>query len=100
MSVTDEDFGGDRRNGVRRPPPAAQRGEANWARLNLFSSPLNVALTLGCLIFVVCAVPLLIRFFLFGAVWSVPDRDACVRSAASGACLPFLRAWFYYVIFV
>ena len=99
MSVTDEDFGGDRRNGVRRPPPAAQRGAANWARRNLFSSPLNVALTLGCLIFVIWAVPPLIRFFLFDAVWSGTDRDACIRSAAAGACWAFLRAWFSYFIY-
>jgi len=99
MSATDDDFSGYRRNGVRRPPPAAQRGAADWARRNLFSSPLNVALTLGCLILVIWAAPPLIRFFLLDAVWSGTDRDACVKSAASGACWAFVRAWFSYFIY-
>src|ERR1700728_3061476 len=99
MSVTDDDFGSYRRNGERGPPPPAQRGVADWARRNLFSSPLNAALTLGCLILVIWAGPPLIRFFLLDAVWSGADRDACVKSAASGACCAFVRAWLSYFIY-
>src|ERR1700691_5885882 len=99
MSATDKYFGGYRRNGVRRPPPAAQRGAADWARRNLFSSPLNAALTLGCLILIIWAAPPLIRFFLLDAVWSGTDRDVCIKSAASGACWAFVRAWFSYFIY-
>jgi general L-amino acid transport system permease protein len=99
MSVTDDDFGSYRQNGERRPPPPAQLGVADWARRNLFSSPLNAALTLGCLILVIWAAPPLIRFFLLDAVWSGTDRDACVKSAASGACWAFVRAWFSYFVY-
>jgi general L-amino acid transport system permease protein len=99
MSVTDDDFGSYRRNGERGPPPPAQRGVADWARRNLFSSPLNAALTLGCLILVIWAGPPLIRFFLLDAVWSGADRDACVKSVASGACWAFVRAWFSYFVY-
>jgi len=99
MSATDDDFADYRRIGARRPPPAASRGAADWARQNLFSSPLNAVLTIGCLILVIWAAPPLIRFFLLDAVWSGTDRDACVKSAASGACWAFVRAWFSYFIY-
>jgi general L-amino acid transport system permease protein len=99
MSVTDDDFASYRGNGVRRPPPPTSRGAADWARRNLFSSPLNAALTLGCLILVIWAAPPLIRFFLLHAVWSGTDRDPCVKSAASGACWAFVRAWFSYFVY-
>src|ERR1700685_3244899 len=100
MSVTDDNFGTYRRNGVQRPPPPTSRGAADWARRNLFSSPLNAALTLGCLILVIWAAPPLIRFFLLDAVWSGTDRDVCIKSAASGAGWAFVRAWFSYFTYV
>jgi general L-amino acid transport system permease protein len=99
MSVTDDDFASYRRNGVRRAPPPTSRGAADWARRNLFSSPLNAALTVGCLILAIWAAPPLIRFFLLDAVWSGTDRDACIKSAASGACWAFVRAWFSYFVY-
>jgi general L-amino acid transport system permease protein len=99
MSVTDDDFASDRRNGALRAPPPTSRGAADWARRNLFSSPLNAALTVGCLILAIWAAPPLIRFFLLDAVWSGTDRDACIKSAASGACWAFVRAWFSYFVY-
>ena len=97
--MTDDDFASYRGTGVRRPPPPTSGGAADWARRNLFSSPLNVALTLGCLILVIWAAPPLIRFFLLDAVWSGTNRDACVKSAALGACWAFVRAWFSYFVY-
>ena len=97
--MTDDDFASYRGTGVRRPPPPTSAGAADWARRNLFSSPLNVALTLGCLILVIWAAPPLIRFFLLDAVWSGTNRDACVKSAALGACWAFVRAWFSYFVY-
>ena len=99
MSATDDDFSDDRRNDVQRRPAAVPRGPANWMRQNLLSSPLNVALTLGCLLLAGWAVPPLLRFFLVDAIWSGADRDACIKSATSGACWALVRVWFSYFVY-
>jgi general L-amino acid transport system permease protein len=86
----------------RLPPPAAQSRAFGWLRANLFSSPLNVALTLLCVLFIVWAVPPLVRFLLLDAVWSGADREACLASPAQpnpGACWAFVRVWFSYFVY-
>jgi general L-amino acid transport system permease protein len=96
MGRTSDDFGS-------KPPridmARALRNAIAWPRQNLFSSPLNAALTLACIALVVWAVPPLIRFFLVDAVWSGTDREACVKPLASGACWAFARAWFSYFVY-
>ena len=73
-----------------------------WLRQNLFSSPGNIALTLICLLFIAWAVPALLRFLVFDAVWSGNDREACLASPANpdpGACWAFVRVWFSYFVY-
>ena len=84
------------------PPPSSRAGMLGWLRANLFSSPGNIALTLICIVFVVWAVPPLVRFFLVDAVWSGADREACLASPVSpnpGACWAFVRVWFSYFVY-
>jgi len=86
----------------RLAPPAARTGMLGWLRANLFSSPLNIALTLACVLLIAWAVPSLLRFFVFDAVWSGTDRQACLASAAQphpGACWAFVRVWFSYFVY-
>ncbi len=86
----------------RLPPPAARAGALGWLRTNLFSSPANIALTLVCVLFIVWAVPPLLRFFLIDAVWLGTDPDACLASPAQpqpGACWAFVRVWFSYFVY-
>ena len=86
----------------RLPPPAARAGALGWLRTNLFSSPANIALTLVCLLFIVWAVPPLLRFYLIDAVWSGTDPDACLASPAQpqpGACWAFVRVWSSYFVY-
>ena len=86
----------------RLPPPAARAGALGWLRTNLLSSPANMALTLVCILFIVWAVPPLLRFFLIDAVWSGTDRDACLASPAQpqpGACWAFVRVWYSYFVY-
>jgi len=85
-----------------QPPPPAGAGLAPWLRANLFSSPVNVALTLLCIVFIAWAVPSLIKFFLLDAVWSGADRQACLASPTRphpGACWAFVRVWFSYFVY-
>ncbi len=86
----------------RLPPPAARVGALGWLRTNLFSSPANMALTLVCVLFIVCAVPPLLRFYLIDAVWSGTDGDSCLASPAQpqpGACWAFVRVWSSYFVY-
>jgi general L-amino acid transport system permease protein len=86
----------------RLPAPTSRTGVFGWLRANLFSSPLNIALTLICVLFIAWAVPPLVRFFLIDAVWSGSDRDACLASTAMpnpGACWAFVRVWSSYFVY-
>jgi general L-amino acid transport system permease protein len=82
--------------------PVTSTGVLGWLRANLFSSPWNIALTLICLALIVWIVPPLLRFFLFDAVWSGADRQACLASDQNpepGACWAFIRVWSSYFVY-
>jgi general L-amino acid transport system permease protein len=86
----------------RLPPPAMRAGVLGWLRENLFSSPLNIALTLVCLLLLAWVVPQLLRFFIIDAVWSGTDRRACIASPENpepGACWAFIRVWYSYFVY-
>lgn len=75
-----------------RTAPLAERGWIGWGSKNLFSSPLNIALTLiSFALFALVAVSL-VKFLFLNAVWSGDSREACL--GASGACWPFIKAKF------
>lgn len=65
-----------------RAPPPVPRGPLVWLRTNLFSSPLNIALTLLSLGFLYLIVPPLLDWAVFDAAWhgtrieDCPDREA------------------------
>jgi general L-amino acid transport system permease protein len=66
---------------ARKPPPAPA-GALAWLRANLFSSPLNIALTILSLWFLVLVVPPLFEWAILDAAWrgtrieDCPDREA------------------------
>jgi len=64
-------------------------------RENLFSSPLNTALTLVLLYALATTLPDFLRFTLIDAIWEGEDRDACRAQALGrepGACWAFVKA--------
>ncbi len=84
------------------PPPSSRAGVFGWLRVNLFSSPLNIALTLIAVLFIAWIVPPLLRFLLVDATWSGADREACIPSPARpnpGACWAFIRVWSSYLVY-
>jgi len=86
----------------RLPPPVLRSGIIGWLRENLFSSPLNIALTVICVLFLAWIVPPLLRFFLFDAVWSGDNREACLARPGNpdpGACWAYIRAWSSYFVY-
>lgn len=84
------------------PPPVTQTGPIGWLRANLFSTPLNIALTAVCVLLIAWVLPPLVRFLFVDAVWSGADREACIVSAQRpvvGACWAFVRVWFSYFVY-
>ena len=85
-----------------RPAPAAMRGAAGWLRENLLSTPINIALTIVIVLLLVWAIPDLLRFLIFDAVWTGANRDACrevVQHREIGACWPFVWERLPYFIY-
>jgi general L-amino acid transport system permease protein len=87
------------------PPPVTERGAIKWARENLFSTPLNIALTVlgvGIIWWVITAsLP-----WWLNSVWTASSlgecRDIVAASAgegATGACWAMIRQWWGAFIF-
>src|SRR2546429_273921 len=85
-----------------QPAPITMTGPIGWLRANLFSSPLNTALTLLGILLVAWVVPPFAKFLVIDATWTGVDREACLASATrpeAGACWPFVRERFAYFIY-
>lgn len=79
------------------PPPANLVGPWGWARANLFSSPLQIVLTLVGAYVAFVLIWTFIDFTIIRAVWTGEDRDACLDAKVGrsvGACWPFIWAKF------
>jgi general L-amino acid transport system permease protein len=72
-------------------PPVRGGGPWQWLRANLFSSPFNTVVTILCVLFLIWALPPLIRWLFVNAVWTGPDRSVCVGPDV-GACWAFISA--------
>ncbi|RAI43265.1 amino acid ABC transporter permease [Rhodoplanes roseus] len=107
--MTDLAAGSQKNIAFVRTTPAAQAarpplpgGPLHWVRKNLFATPLNGLLTIVVLGLIVWAVPPLLDFLVFDAVWSGSGRDACLASPQNpdpGACWAFVRTWFSFFIY-
>ncbi|MSO92207.1 MAG: amino acid ABC transporter permease [Rhodospirillales bacterium] len=65
-------------------------GVYGWLRANLFSSPVNVILTLLAAYIIYLAFPPLIQWVFINADWQGDTREACRRE---GACWVFVKVW-------
>jgi general L-amino acid transport system permease protein len=75
------------------PAPRSQSGAVGWLKHNLFSSPLNIALTVGSMLLVVWVVPPLVKFLIIDAVWDGASRIDCLprpEHPEVGACWAFV----------
>ncbi len=75
-------------NGTALPPPRQVVGPVAWVRDNLFSSPLNSALTIMGVAFLGIVFPPLFRWLVIDAAWSGATREAC---GEGGACWVFVK---------
>jgi len=73
-----------------KPAPDATSGPIAWLRDNLFSSPVNIVLTLLALLLVIVTVPPTLGWAIIDANWT-GGADAC-RANPGAACWPFVSA--------
>jgi general L-amino acid transport system permease protein len=81
------------------PPPGSVVGPLAWVRENLFSSPLNIALTILSVLLIYAIIPPLIEWAIVAATWFFPTEviigDRAPKSSdcpSEGACWIFVRA--------
>ncbi|MEZ5935238.1 MAG: ABC transporter permease subunit [Alphaproteobacteria bacterium] len=67
-------------------PPVRTEGPVHWAKENLFSSPLNIALSLASIALVLWIVPPIIQWAFIDAVWTAGSLNECRQINPAGAC--------------
>lgn len=87
------------------PPPVSERGAVKWARENLFSSPLNIALTVLGVLIIFWLVRASLPWWL-NSVWNAGSLSECRQivsetagEGATGACWAMIRQWWGAFIF-
>ncbi len=73
------------------PPPKSEKGTIGWLKHNLFSSKLNIFLTLLAIFLLVKIIPPFINWAFIEADWAGPTRDECT---SAGACWAFIKSRF------
>ncbi len=78
-------------------PPARTTGAFHWAKENLFSSPLNIALSVLSIAFIAWMLPPLIQWSFVDAVWSADSLKGCREINPHGACWAMINErWMQY----
>ena len=72
-----------------KAPPGLSIGVVGWMRQNLFSSPLNIILTILGVSIIYIVADAILGWAVFGAVWSGTVEDC---RAVSAACWPYIEA--------
>ncbi|MBX9829690.1 MAG: amino acid ABC transporter permease [Xanthobacteraceae bacterium] len=75
------------------PPPGRHSGPVGWLKDNLFSGPLNIALTVASVLLIVWIVPPLVKFLIIDAIWDGASRVDCLprpEHPEVGACWAFV----------
>ena len=76
------------------PPPVRTSGIIGWSRKNLFSSPINTALTLLAVFFLWKSIPPFFEWAFINSVSTADSRQQCwdkMSSPAEGACWAFIK---------
>ena len=79
------------------PPPVKTTGPVAWARQNLFSSPLNILLTLSGLWLLYLLVPPAVEWAFIDSIWSAESRTECwnkMEVPEDAACWAFIKSRF------
>ena len=75
------------------------RGAGHWLRANLFSSPVNSAITVLMLLFLAWSVPKVLGWTVFNAVWGQATIAQCDAVRGQGACWAVVWEKFRFMMF-
>ncbi|WP_421723819.1 amino acid ABC transporter permease [Bauldia sp.] len=75
------------------PAPRRHVGVIAWLREGFFSSITNTVMTIIGILFLLWAIPPLLDWAIFSAVWTGDSREACI-APGTGACWAFVNAKF------
>ncbi len=84
------------------PPPRSEIGVLGWVKHNLFSSPLNAALTILAVWFMWMLLPPLIDWMFLDAVWTADSRKECwakMEEPEGAACWAFIKGRFQLFVY-
>ena len=84
------------------PPPVSTKGPLAWIKTNLFSSPLNTALTILSLWLLWIIVPPFINWVFLESIWDAADRKDCwaqMPNPREGACWAFIIGSFEFFVY-
>ncbi len=84
------------------PPPRSTVGIIGWVRKNLFSSPLNIFLTVIGFLFLFLIIPPIFNWAVMESVWTAASRAECwgkMDSPGCGACWAFISDRFNLLIY-
>ncbi len=84
------------------PPPRSEVGVLGWVKHNLFSSPLNAALTILAVWFLWMLLPPLIDWMFLDAVWTADSRKECwakMEEPEGAACWAFIKGRFQLFVY-
>ena len=83
-----------------QPPPTAETGVLHWLHRNLFSGPLNIALTLLSVL-IVWQIVVHVGPWLAHPVWNASNLAQCreILQGASGACFAVIRDRWHQLLF-
>ena len=84
------------------PPPVSTTGPLAWINTNLFSSPLNTALTILSLWLLWTIVPPFINWVFLESIWDAADRKDCwaqMPNPREGACWAFIIGSFEFFVY-
>lgn len=77
------------------PPPVRTTGPIGWARINLFSSPFNIVLTLVAVYVLMSIIPPVVEWALVKSVWTAENRVDCwakMEVPEGAACWAFVKS--------
>lgn len=73
---------------MTKPAPSNTKGVLHWLKDNLFSTPLNVAMTFVAIAFLVWAIPPFVQWAYIDASFAGETREDCT---GTGACWVFVK---------
>lgn len=80
------------------PPPKSKSGMIGWLRERLFSSPLNILITILIAWLLLMGLPPLVEWALLKANFTASNAQEC-RAGPGGACWAFIREKYRLILF-